>query len=118
VHSRVEDWQHPFAGIAAGRGPGQLAQSLFAFAAGGMLGTGLGQGHSYLIGFAMKSDFILATYGEELGLAGLTALFLLYALLVARGTGPRSGCGIRSAACWPWGWRRCPPFRSSSSRAG
>lgn len=85
VHTRVEDWQHPFAGIAAGKGPGQLAQSLFAFAAGGMFGTGLGQGHSYLIGFAMKSDFILATYGEELGLAGLTALFLLYALLVAGG---------------------------------
>ncbi|WP_435798156.1 FtsW/RodA/SpoVE family cell cycle protein [Streptomyces decoyicus] len=89
VHSRVEDWQQPFAGIAAGKGPGQLAQSLFAFAAGGMFGTGLGQGHSYLIGFAMKSDFILATYGEELGLAGLTALFLLYALLVA--------CGYRAA---------------------
>ncbi|UQA93130.1 FtsW/RodA/SpoVE family cell cycle protein [Streptomyces halobius] len=85
VHSRVEDWLHPFAGIAAGEGPGQLAQSLFAFANGGMFGTGLGQGHAYLIGFAMKSDFILATFGEELGLAGLTALFLLYALLVARG---------------------------------
>ncbi|MEU9120358.1 FtsW/RodA/SpoVE family cell cycle protein [Streptomyces sp. NPDC048506] len=85
VHVRVEDWQHPFAGIAAGEGPGQLAQSLFAFAAGGLLGTGLGQGHSALIGFAMKSDFILATFGEELGLAGLSALFLLYALLVGRG---------------------------------
>lgn len=93
VHSRVEDWQHPFAGIAAGQGPGQLAQSLFAFAAGGMFGTGLGQGHSYLIGFAMKSDFILATFGEELGLAGLTALFLLYALLVARGY--RAALGLR-----------------------
>ncbi|WP_078872356.1 FtsW/RodA/SpoVE family cell cycle protein [Streptomyces sp. NRRL S-337] len=85
VHSRVEDWQHPFAGIAAGKGAGQLAQSLFAFAAGGVFGTGLGQGHSYLIGFAMKSDFILATCGEELGLAGLSALFVLYALLVSRG---------------------------------
>ncbi|MFJ6747288.1 FtsW/RodA/SpoVE family cell cycle protein [Streptomyces sp. NPDC091266] len=85
VHSRVADWLHPFAGIAAGEGPGQLAQSLFAFAAGGVLGTGLGQGDSALIGFAMKSDFILATFGEELGLAGLTALFLLYALLVAGG---------------------------------
>lgn len=58
-----------------------------------MLGTGLGQGHSYLIGFAMKSDFILATFGEELGLAGLTALFLLYALLVARGY--RAALGLR-----------------------
>lgn len=85
VHSRVQDWLHPFASIEAGQGPGQLAQSLFAFAAGGMLGTGLGAGHSILIGFAAKSDFILATAGEELGLAGLTAVFLLYALLVARG---------------------------------
>ncbi|ARF57412.1 FtsW/RodA/SpoVE family cell cycle protein [Streptomyces gilvosporeus] len=89
VHGRVTDWLHPFAGIAAGRGPGQLAQSLFAFAAGGLLGTGLGQGDSQLIGFAMKSDFVLATVGEELGLAGLTALFVLYALLV--------GCGFRAA---------------------
>ncbi|MFE7596626.1 FtsW/RodA/SpoVE family cell cycle protein [Streptomyces sp. NPDC057494] len=85
VHSRVQDWLDPFASIRAGDGPGQLAQSLFAFAAGGMLGTGLGLGRSVLIGFAAKSDFILATAGEELGLVGLTALFLLYALLVARG---------------------------------
>ncbi|WP_407549960.1 FtsW/RodA/SpoVE family cell cycle protein [Streptomyces sp. Pv4-95] len=93
VHSRVEDWLHPFAGIEAGEGPGQLAQSLFAFAAGGMLGTGLGQGHSHLIGFAMKSDFILATCGEELGFAGLSALFVLYALLVAGGFRAALGLG-------------------------
>ncbi|MEX0173177.1 FtsW/RodA/SpoVE family cell cycle protein [Streptomyces sp. LMG1-1-1.1] len=93
VHSRVQDWLDPFASIRAGDGPGQLAQSLFAFAAGGMLGTGLGLGHSVLIGFAVKSDFILATAGEELGLVGLTALFLLYALLVARGY--RAGLSLR-----------------------
>ncbi|MFI9390596.1 FtsW/RodA/SpoVE family cell cycle protein [Streptomyces bauhiniae] len=85
VHGRIEDWLHPFATIDAGQGPNQLAQSLFAFAAGGMTGTGLGLGHSTLIGFATKSDFILATAGEELGLAGLAAVFLLYALLVERG---------------------------------
>ncbi|MEW2485296.1 FtsW/RodA/SpoVE family cell cycle protein [Streptomyces sp. NPDC048411] len=93
VHSRVQDWLDPFASIAAGQGPSQLAQSLFAFAAGGMLGTGLGLGHSILIGFAAKSDFILATAGEELGLSGLTAIFLLYALLVARGY--RAGLALR-----------------------
>ncbi|HET9383454.1 MAG TPA: FtsW/RodA/SpoVE family cell cycle protein [Streptomyces sp.] len=93
VHGRVEDWLHPFASIGAGRGAGQLAQSLFSFAAGGMLGTGPGLGHSVLIGFAAKSDFILATVGEELGLAGLSAVFLLYGLLVERGF--RAGLGLR-----------------------
>jgi cell division protein FtsW (lipid II flippase) len=93
VHARVEDWLHPFASIEAGLGPNQLAQSLFAFAAGGLLGTGLGLGHSILIGFAAKSDFILATAGEELGLAGLSAIFLLYALIVERGY--RAGLALR-----------------------
>jgi cell division protein FtsW (lipid II flippase) len=93
VHGRVEDWLHPFASIDAGDGASQLAQSLFAFAAGGMFGTGLGLGHSILIGFAAKSDFILATAGEELGLVGLTAVFLLYALLVERGY--RAGLALR-----------------------
>ncbi|TXS56896.1 FtsW/RodA/SpoVE family cell cycle protein [Streptomyces sp. t39] len=85
VHGRVEDWLDPYAGIGSGQGAGQLAQSLFAFGTGGVLGTGLGLGHSVLIGFAAKSDFILATAGEELGLAGVTALLLLYGLLVGRG---------------------------------
>jgi cell division protein FtsW (lipid II flippase) len=93
VHSRVEDWLNPFATIDAGQGPGQLAQSLFAFAAGGMLGAGLGLGHSILIGFAAKSDFILATAGEELGLVGLSGIFLLYALMVAHGY--RAGLTLR-----------------------
>ncbi|MFD5585027.1 FtsW/RodA/SpoVE family cell cycle protein [Streptomyces sp. NPDC127063] len=93
VHARIEDWLHPFASIEAGQGPNQLAQSLFAFAAGGILGTGLGLGHSVLIGFAAKSDFILATAGEELGLAGLSAIFLLYGLVVERGF--RYGLALR-----------------------
>ena len=93
VHSRFTDWLDPTRSITAGQGAGQLAQSLFAFAAGGLLGTGLGQGHSYLIGFAVKSDWILATFGEELGLVGLAALLLLYAVLVVRGY--RAGIMLR-----------------------
>ncbi len=93
VHSRVQEWLHPFASIEAGQGPGQVAQSLFSFAAGGVLGTGLGLGHSILVGFAAKSDFILATAGEELGLSGLSGVFLLYALLVERGY--RAGLALR-----------------------
>jgi cell division protein FtsW (lipid II flippase) len=93
VGGRIEDWLYPFHTIDAGHGPNQLSQSLFAFAAGGVTGTGLGLGHSVLIGFAVKSDFILATAGEELGLAGLAAIFLLYALLVERGF--RAGLALR-----------------------
>ncbi|MFD0564974.1 FtsW/RodA/SpoVE family cell cycle protein [Kitasatospora saccharophila] len=93
VHSRVTEWLHPLASIEAGQGANQIAQSLFAFAWGGQLGTGLGLGHSALIGFATKSDFILATVGEELGLTGLFAVFLLYALLVSRGF--RTGIALR-----------------------
>ncbi|MFE2288238.1 FtsW/RodA/SpoVE family cell cycle protein [Streptomyces sp. NPDC059443] len=93
VNSRVDDWLNPFASIERGDGPGQLAQSLFAFGAGGLLGAGLGHGQSFLIGFAAKSDFILATAGEELGLVGLTAILLLYGLLVSRGF--RAGLALR-----------------------
>lgn len=93
VHDRVDQWLHPLASIAAGQGANQIAQSLFAFAWGGVTGAGLGLGHSILIGFAAKSDFILATIGEELGLVGLVALFLLYALLVSRGY--RTGIALR-----------------------
>jgi cell division protein FtsW (lipid II flippase) len=85
VHQRITDWLRPFAQGEAHHGNSQLAESLFALGSGGTMGTGLGQGHSWLIGFAAKSDFILGTIGEELGLAGLMALFLLYALLAERG---------------------------------
>lgn len=85
VNSRVDDWLNPFSTIEAGQGANQAAEALFAFGSGGVLGTGLGQGNSDLIMFAAKSDFILATVGEELGLAGLMAVLMLYALLVERG---------------------------------
>ncbi|MEO3793140.1 FtsW/RodA/SpoVE family cell cycle protein [Nonomuraea sp. B10E15] len=62
----------------------QIMQSLFGFGAGGILGTGLGQGHPELIPLSF-SDFIFAATGEELGLTGLMALLMLYALVVQRG---------------------------------
>ncbi|MET7639215.1 FtsW/RodA/SpoVE family cell cycle protein [Streptomyces sp. NPDC005438] len=86
VESRVQAWLHPFSDeVIQATGTDQIAQSLWAFGSGGVLGTGLGQGDSDLIGFAANSDFILATYGEELGLTGLMAILMLYALLIERG---------------------------------
>lgn len=89
VHGRVVAWLHPMDIYLPDPPPGliteQGAQALFGFGSGGLLGTGLGRGHPELIGFAGRSDFILTTVGEELGLAGVTAILVLYTLLAARG---------------------------------
>lgn len=92
IQVRVQAWLNPMHEYKLSRTPGvtgvhsdQLQQALWAFGSGGTLGTGLGQGHSELIRFAANSDFILATFGEELGLAGIMAILLLYGLIVERG---------------------------------
>jgi cell division protein FtsW (lipid II flippase) len=62
----------------------QLAQGLFALATGGILGQGWNQGRPDFIPFA-STDFIFAAFGEELGLLGVTAMLLVYLLMVFRG---------------------------------
>jgi cell division protein FtsW (lipid II flippase) len=84
VKVRVQDWLHPLA--LQNGGVTETAQSMYAFGSGGLFGSGLGQGYSRLIGgIAPKSDYILATVGEELGLSGLMAILLMYGLLIERG---------------------------------
>ncbi|QGV79590.1 FtsW/RodA/SpoVE family cell cycle protein [Streptomyces ficellus] len=92
VKSRVAAWLDPFECLkTAPEGSNmiqacdQMTQVLMSFGSGGTLGTGLGQGNSDLVGFAANSDFIFATVGEELGLAGVMAFLLLYGLIVERG---------------------------------
>ncbi|GLW09798.1 cell division protein FtsW [Microtetraspora sp. NBRC 13810] len=65
-------------------GSAQLMQGLWALASGGILGTGLGQGRPGEIPLSF-SDFIFPATGEELGLTGLMALLMVYALIVQRG---------------------------------
>jgi len=62
----------------------QLSQGWFALASGGMVGSGLGLGSPTLIPY-VGSDFILAAFGEELGMLGVSAVLLLYLVLVGRG---------------------------------
>lgn len=82
VRTRVAIWLDPFA-VANDAGY-QIVQSLYGLANGGVLGTGWGQGYPQLVPFA-NSDFILSAFGEELGLAGLMPILLMYAIMVQRG---------------------------------
>jgi cell division protein FtsW (lipid II flippase) len=93
VHGRVLAWEHPFDRALYNRPGGsyQLAQSLFAQADGGLLGTGFDQSLLRLphqgtpILPVPESDTIYAVIVNELGLAGAIALLLTYLLFVARG---------------------------------
>ena len=89
VQTRVQIWLDPFA-YANDQGY-QIVQSLYGLANGGLLGTGWGQGYPQLVPFA-SSDFILSAFGEELGLAGIFAILLLYAILVQRGLRTAVAC--------------------------
>ena len=93
VHARFEDWQHPFDPklYNSALGTYQLANGLFAQAAGGFFGQGFGQAiitipgtHSYLIPEA-QTDMIYAVITNELGLFGAVAVLMAYLLFVFRG---------------------------------
>lgn len=62
----------------------QTAQGLYGMANGGLLGRGLGGGQPYWTPL-VQSDLIFTSFGEELGLAGVMVLLLLYGLFVQRG---------------------------------
>lgn len=82
VRLRVQTWLDPFAD-PDGTGY-QIVQSLFSFATGGIFGTGLGNGQPDTVP-AASTDFIIAAFGEELGLVGLTAILMLYTIVIIRG---------------------------------
>jgi cell division protein FtsW (lipid II flippase) len=84
VQARVEVWLHVFEPRLIQDEGYQLAQSLFAMATGGILGTGLGLGRPGFIPDA-PTDFVFSAVGEELGLLGTMALLLLFVLLIFRG---------------------------------
>lgn len=79
---RVDAWLNPWP-EAAGRAF-QVVQSLQAFAAGGILGQGLGLGAPNYIP-AVHTDFTFAALAEEFGLVGIIAVVALYSFLLMRG---------------------------------
>lgn len=103
VQERIDIWLDPFARNAP-EGAGQVQQSLFAQAEGGLFGTGLGESLLKLPGPFFPSgcgdqvfpfcgsilpephtDFIFAVIASELGLFGASGVILIYALIAARG---------------------------------
>jgi cell division protein FtsW (lipid II flippase) len=101
VRERFDIWIDPFAPDAP-EGAGQIQQSLFAQADGGLFGTGLGESLLRLPGPffppgcenypdcgsilpAPHTDFIFAVLTAELGLFGAAAVIVIYALIAARG---------------------------------
>src|SRR5579884_1670403 len=95
VHARVEVWLHTFNPRLYGATGGsyQVANGVFAQAAGGMFGQGFGEAvltfpgsHPlvHLIPFP-ETDMIYAVITSELGLFGAVALLLVYLMFVWRG---------------------------------
>ena len=86
VGNRVNAWLHPFDADVynAVGGSEQIVKGVFGLAAGGLTGTGLGQGHPYITPLSF-SDFIYASVGEELGLVGLLAILMLYLIIIGTG---------------------------------
>ena len=89
VQTRIAAWLDPFSDYDRNY---QVIQGQFGFAWGGLFGTGWGLGQPNRTPLP-KSDFISAAIGEELGMVGLTAVVLIYGLIVARGM--RAALGAR-----------------------
>jgi cell division protein FtsW (lipid II flippase) len=81
VSGRIEMWLSPWDnGFTGGA---HLAQSLWAFASGGLTGTGLGLGDPARVP-EVHTDMVLAAIGEQLGFVGVLAVVALYSVLLWR----------------------------------
>ena len=84
VGERFQIWLYPFKGTNPSGNAYQLVQGLYGMGSGGLLGKGLGGGQPYITPL-VQSDLVFTAFGEELGLAGVMAILLIYGLIVERG---------------------------------
>jgi len=93
IQAFFDPWADPF-----GRGY-QLVQSLLAFGAGGISGSGLGAGQQKL-GYLPEAhtDFILSVVAEEMGLIGVSALLACLAVIALASLGIASRARDRFSA--------------------
>jgi cell division protein FtsW (lipid II flippase) len=92
IHARVETWLHPLNPqlYHAPLGSYQVANAMFAQAAGGLFGQGFGRAALTTINGGPllpfpQTDMIYAVITDELGLFGAMAVLITYLLFVARG---------------------------------
>lgn len=81
VSGRIEMWLSPWDNHFAGGV--HLAQALWAFATGGLTGTGLGLGDPAKVP-EVHTDMVLSAVGEQLGFVGVLAVVALYTALLWR----------------------------------
>jgi cell division protein FtsI/penicillin-binding protein 2/cell division protein FtsW (lipid II flippase) len=81
VGDRVGMWLTPWDNAV--HGGDQLAHSLWAYATGGVAGTGIGQGDAAIVP-AAHTDLVLSALGEETGFLGVAVVFLVYCFLIWR----------------------------------
>jgi cell division protein FtsW (lipid II flippase) len=96
-HQRADIWLDPFGPPGSDRATTdgyQLVQSLLGLGTGGLFGAGPGAGQPLQVP-EVRTDFIFAGMGEEIGLFGLTALLVIYLLIVERGL--RAALGVRDS---------------------
>lgn len=87
VNQRVSGWLNALTAEEYNKTPGgsyQLVQGLFGMSNGGLIGTGFGEGRPNMVPYA-ESDFIYASFGEEIGMAGLFVILLCYLIIFQRG---------------------------------
>ena len=82
VERRIDSWLDPWADPQDSGY--QILQATYSMAEGGLTGTGLGRGEPDRVPFA-ETDFIFAAIGEELGLAGTTAILMAFLILIGSG---------------------------------
>jgi cell division protein FtsW (lipid II flippase) len=95
-YDRASIWLDPFNQTFYNRTGGsyQLVQGLLALGTGGLFGSGPGAGSPSLVP-AVRTDFVFAGMGEEIGLFGLSALLVVYLLIVERGL--RAALNVRDS---------------------
>lgn len=82
VQLRIDIWLNPWP--EADNRAFQIVQSLMAFASGGIIGQGIGQGSPVYIP-VVHSDFVFAALAEEWGLLGVVVAIACIATFITRG---------------------------------